>query len=363
MRIAQVSPLVEAVPPKLYGGTERIVSWLVEELVRDGHQVTLFATGDSRTSAMLLPMAPKALRLAGIRDHTASTLVMLDRVRRRAVEFDVIHFHVDLLQFPMFQDLFHKCVTTLHGRLDLPDFLPVYQAFAGMPLISISEAQRAPMPLSSRWLASIHHGMPLDLYPLGTGRGGYLAYLGRISPEKRPDRAIEIAKKSGLPLKLAAKVDPTDQQYFTSVIEPLLNDPLIEFIGEVGDEHKAEFLGRAAALLFPIDWPEPFGLVMIEALSAGTPVIAWPFGSVPEVIEDGVTGMLVDSVDDAVQAVRRLPAMDRQVIRRRFEERFSARRMARDYVAAYDQLIDGRSRWNQRGQAIDIEREACPVSA
>jgi glycosyltransferase involved in cell wall biosynthesis len=278
---------------------------------------------------------------------------MLEQVRRRAAEFDVIHFHVDLLQFPMFQDLFHKCVTTLHGRLDLPDFRPTYEAFAGMPLISISEAQRAPMPAVSRWLASIHHGMPLDLYHLGTGRGGYLAYLGRISPEKRPDRAIEIAKKSGLPLKLAAKVDPMDQQYFTSVIEPLLNDPLIEFIGEVGDEHKAEFLGNAAALLFPIDWPEPFGLVMIEALSTGTPVIAWPMGSVPEVIEDGVTGMLVDSVDAAVQAVGRLPTLSRQTIRRRFEERFSAARMARDYVTAYDELLDGRSQWSQPSEAAE----------
>jgi glycosyltransferase involved in cell wall biosynthesis len=362
MRIAQVSPLVEAVPPKLYGGTERVVSWLVEELVRDGHEVTLFATGDSRTSATLVPAAPKALRLAGIRDHTASTLVMLDRVRRRAEDFDVIHFHVDLLQFPMFQDLFHKCVTTLHGRLDLPDFWPVYEAFAGMPLISISDAQRAPMPASSLWIASIHHGMPMDLYPLGKGFGGYLAYLGRISPEKRPDRAIEIARKAGVPLKLAAKVDPMDRQYFTSVIEPLLNDPLIEFIGEVGDEHKAEFLGNAAALLFPIDWPEPFGLVMMEALSTGTPVIAWPVGSVPEVIENGVTGILVDSIDAAVQAVRRVPAMDRQLIRRRFEQRFSARRMTGDYIAAYDRLINGRSQWTQRSEAVETDREAYPVS-
>ena len=244
MRIAQVSPLIEAVPPKLYGGTERIVSWLVEELVRDGHEVTLFATADSRTSATLSPMALAALRLAGIRDHTAATLVMLDRVRRQAAEFDVIHFHVDLLQFPMFQDIFDKCVTTLHGRVDLPDFRPVYEAFAGMPLISISQAQRASMPASSRWLASIYHGMPLDLYPLGMGDGGYLAYLGRIAPEKGPDRAIEIAKRAGLPLKMAAKVDPMDQQYFSSVIEPLLDDPLIDFIGEVGDEQKTRILGE-----------------------------------------------------------------------------------------------------------------------
>ena len=218
MRIAQVSPLIEAVPPKLYGGTERIVSWLVEELVREGHEVTLFASADFKTSATLLPMAPRALRLANIRDHTASTLVMLDHVRRRAADYDVIHFHVDLLQFPMFQGMFDKCVTTLHGRLDLPDFWPVYEAFADMPLISISDAQRRPMPATSNWLASIHHGIPLDLYSLGMGYGGYLAYLGRIAPEKGPDRAIEIAKKAGLPLKMAAKVDPMDQQYFSSVI-------------------------------------------------------------------------------------------------------------------------------------------------
>ena len=362
MRIAQVSPLIEAVPPKLYGGTERIVSWLVEELVRDGHEVTLFATGDSRTSAMLLPMAPKALRLAGIRDHTASTLVMLDQVRRRAADFDVIHFHVDLLQLPMFQDMFDKCVTTLHGRSDLPDFRPAYEAFAGMPLISISQAQRASMPASSRWLASIYHGMPEDLYPLGTGRGGYLAYLGRIAPEKRPDRAIEIAKAARLPLKIAAKVDPMDQQYFTSVIKPLLDNPLIEFIGEVGDEHKAAFLGNATALLFPIDWPEPFGLVMIEALSTGTPVIAWPTGSAPEVIDEGITGLLVESTDAAVQAINRVRDMDRQAIRRRFEERFSATRMARDYVAAYNELIHRNSRRTQRSEARDLERKQPVVS-
>ena len=344
MRIAQVSPLIEAVPPKLYGGTERIVSWLVEELVRDGHEVTLFATANSKTSARLLPMAPKALRLAGIRDHTASTLVMLDHVRRRAAEFDVIHFHVDLLQFPMFQEMLDKCVTTLHGRLDLPDFWPVYEAFADMPLVSISEAQRAPMPETSRWLASIHHGMPLDLYSLGAGRGGYLAYLGRIAPEKGPERAIEIAKRARLPLKMAAKVDPLDQQYFSSVIKPLLDDPLIEFIGEVDDDHKQEFLGNATALLFPIDWPEPFGLVMIEALSMGTPVVAWPMGSAPEVIEDGVTGLLVESVDAAVQAIHHIRDIDRQAIRQRFEQRFSATRMAREYVAAYEELLERSTR-------------------
>jgi glycosyltransferase involved in cell wall biosynthesis len=355
MRIAQVSPLIEAVPPKLYGGTERVVSWLVEELVKEGHEVTSFATADSRTSATLIPMAPKALRLAGIRDHTASTLVMLDHVRRRAADFDVIHFHVDLLQFPMFQDIFDKCVTTLHGRLDLPDFRPAYEAFSGMPLISISDAQRASMPSSSRWLASIHHGMPVNLHSLGTGTGGYLAYLGRIAPEKGPDRAIEIAKRSRLPLKMAAKVDPMDREYFSSVIKPLLDDPLIEFIGEVDDEHKAAFLGNATALLFPIDWPEPFGLVMIEALSTGTPVIAWPMGSVPEVIEEGVTGLLAESIDAAVQAVHHARDLNRAAIRQRFEEKFSAIRMARDYVAAYDELIGKGSRFLRIGGARDLE--------
>jgi glycosyltransferase involved in cell wall biosynthesis len=332
MRIAQVAPLAEAVPPKLYGGTERVVSWLTEALVDLGHEVTLFASGDSRTRADLVACAPEGLRLAGIRDHTAAHLVMLEKIRRRADEFDVIHFHIDLLHFPSFQHLTHKCVTTLHGRLDIPDYHPVYTTFPRMPLISVSDAQRKPMPKESSWLATIHHGLGAGVCPFYERGGDYLAFLGRISPEKRPDRAIEIAKRVGLSLKIAAKVDPADQGYFEREIEPLLDHPLIEFMGEIDEREKCPFLGGARALLFPIDWPEPFGLVMIEAMSAGTPVIAWNCGSVSEVVDDGVTGFIVSS---------RVASLPREQVRRRFEERFTAERMARDYLAAYDRLLRG----------------------
>lgn len=341
MRIAQVAPLAEAVPPRLYGGTERMVSWLTEGLVDQGQDVTLFASGDSRSSAKLVPVVPQALRLTGIRDHTASTLVMLDEVRRRADEFDIIHFHVDLLQFPLFQDLFPKCVTTLHGRLDLPDFHPIYRAFPEMPLVSISDDQRSPMP-PVNWVSTIHHGLPEQLYRFSRDRGDYLAFLGRISPEKRPDRAIEIAKRSGVPLKIAAKVDATDRDYFACAIEPLLDHPLIDFIGEIDDARKVDFLAAATALLFPIDWPEPFGLVMIEAMASGTPVIAWGEGSVPEVIDHGVSGMIVSSVDEAVEAVGRIRRLDRLAVRESFEMRFTASRMATDYIEVYQTLIHRR---------------------
>jgi glycosyltransferase involved in cell wall biosynthesis len=337
MRIAQVAPLAESVPPKLYGGTERVVSWLTEELVRQGHQVTLFASGDSETSAELVPGAPQGLRLGGIRDHTASLLVMLDDVRRRASNFDIIHFHVDLLQFPMFRELTDRSLTTLHGRLDLPDFHPVYRAFANMPLVSVSANQRLPLP-AANWLATVQHGLPPGPRPADTQSHSYLAFLGRIAPEKRPDRAIEIAKRVGISLKIAAKVDPADQDYFEHVIRPQLDHPLIEFIGEIGDHEKREFLGNALALLFPIDWPEPFGLVMIEAMREGTPTIAWRKGSVPEVIDEGVTGFVVDSVDEAVTALRRI-SLNRRTVRKRFEERFTASRMAANYVAAYKGLL------------------------
>lgn len=339
MRIAQVAPLTESVPPKLYGGTERVVSWLTEELVRQGHEVTLFASGDSVTSATLVPVVKQGLRLAGILDHIPSTLVMLEHVRRRADEFDLIHFHVDLVQFPLFQDLFHKCVTTLHGRLDLPDIRPFYEAFASMPLVSVSDAQRAPMPGNVNWLATILHGFPPESIAFSATGGGYLAFLGRIAPEKRPDRAIEIAKRAGVPLKIAAKVDPVDRFYFRERIEPLLDDPLIEFIGEIGDGEKGEFLGNALALLFPIDWPEPFGLVMVEAMAAGTPVIAWRNGSVPEVVKKGICGFVVESVDEAVASVAQVPSLNRARIRAHFEERFTVQRMAVDYVGAYERLL------------------------
>jgi glycosyltransferase involved in cell wall biosynthesis len=351
MRIAQVAPLAESVPPKLYGGTERVVSWLTEELVEQGHQVTLFASGDSQTSADLVRAVPQGLRLGGVRDHTASLLVMLDEVQRRATDFDIIHFHVDLLQFPMFRKSSDRCLTTLHGRLDLPDFHPVYRTFTNMPLVSISESQRVPLP-AANWLATIQHGLPPGVAPVDNHPRGYLAFLGRIAPEKRPDRAIEIAKRVGLPLKIAAKVDPADQDYFDHVIRPQLDHPLIEFIGEIGDHEKREFLGNALALLFPIDWPEPFGLVMIEAMREGTPTIAWRRGSVPEVIDDGITGFMVESIDDAAIAVKQAVGLDRKAVRQRFEERFTASRMATDYVAAYERLLNAPATGLRRGYAI-----------
>ena len=354
MRIAQVAPLAEAVPPNLYGGTERVVSWLVEELVSQGEDVTLFASGDSRSSASLVPAAPQALRLAGIRDHTASTLAMLDEVRRRADEFDIIHFHLDLLQFPLFQDISFKCITTLHGRLDLPHFHPMYRRFSDMPLVSISDDQRRPMP-PVNWVSTIHHGLPPQLYRFNGDGGRYLAFLGRISPEKRPDRAIEIAKQSGTPLKIAAKIDPVDREYFECEIEPLLDHPLVEFIGEIGDGEKNEFLGGALALLFPIDWPEPFGLVMIEAMATGTPVIAWRQGSVPEVITDGVSGVIVSSLQEAIAAVQQVRGMDRQGVRNSFEARFTVARMAADYCEAFEVLL------SRGGHRAPLPQIASPV--
>jgi glycosyltransferase involved in cell wall biosynthesis len=339
VKIAQVSPLAESVPPKLYGGTERVVSWLTEALVAAGHEVTLFASGDSLTSARLEPMCSQGLRLSNINDHLASNLVMVDRVRRRADEFDIIHFHTDLVQFPLFTDIASKTVTTLHGRLDLPDFHPVYREFPQMPLVSISDDQRRPMPKGCRWLATIHHGMPADGCPFDPRGGDYLAFLGRISPEKRPDRAIEIAIRAGMKLKIAAKVDKADEVYFREVIQPMLDHPLVEFIGEINDREKAAFLGGAAALLFPIDWCEPFGLVMIEAMSCGTPVVAWRNGSVPEVIDHGVTGLIVSDMNAAVLAARSAAGLSRAGVRARFEQRFTAAAMARRYVEAYTSLL------------------------
>jgi glycosyltransferase involved in cell wall biosynthesis len=340
MRIAQVAPLAEAVPPKLYGGTERVVSWVTEELVAMGHDVTLFASGDSVTTATLVPCVPTALRLAGVKDQTGHLLVMLNEVRQRADEFDIIHFHVDLLQYPLFQGLEHRCITTLHGRLDLPDYHPVYVAFPEMPLVSISDSQRAPVPAAVNWVRTVHHGLPPSVCPFNPKGGDYLAFLGRISPEKRVDRAIAIATAAGLKLKIAAKVDMADQTYFDEEIRPLLDNPLVEFIGEIGEEEKADFLGNASALLFPIDWPEPFGLAMIEAMSTGTPVVAWRKGSVPEVIEHGRSGFIVDSIEAAVEAVKRARTLPRARVRECFERRFTSRRMATDYVAAYEAVLE-----------------------
>lgn len=337
MKIAQIAPLAEAVPPKLYGGTERVIWWLTEALVDLGHDVTLYASGDSVTSARLVPCSEAGLRLAGINDHAASTLVMLDRVLREADRYDILHFHVDLLQYPMFRHLAGKCLTTLHGRQDLPDFWPIHDAFPEKNLVSISDNQRAPIP-QANFIGTVYHGMPDALIPFAPAGGDYLAFIGRISPEKRPDRAIEIARRAGMKLRIAAKVDNADKTYFEEQIAPLLEGADVEFIGEIGDAEKPEFLGNAAALLFPIDWPEPFGLVMIEAMAAGTPVIAFANGSVPEVIEPGVTGAIVSSVEEAVDAVPFVRAIPRQTVRRAFEARFTAHRMARDYVALYESL-------------------------
>ncbi|WP_213290467.1 glycosyltransferase family 4 protein [Bradyrhizobium sp. sGM-13] len=340
MRIAQIAPLFESVPPRLYGGTERVVAYLTEELVRQGHQVTLFASEDSITSAELVPCTPRALRLdPDVRDALPHHMVMLDKVRERADEFDVLHFHVDYLHFPLFRCERSRTLTTLHGRQDLADHMPFYRRFSDMPLVSISNAQRTPLP-GVNFVDTVYHGLPVGLHTPSLDRHDrYLAFLGRISPEKRPDRAIAIARAAGLPLKIAAKVDKADDAYFRDVIAPMLDGGGIEFIGEINDNAKGEFLGQAAGLLFPIDWPEPFGLVMIEAMACGTPVLAFRCGSVPEIIEDGLTGRIVSDVDEAVRAVPGLLALDRKAIRARFEERFSAARMAADYVKIYQKML------------------------
>ena len=341
MRIAQVAPLAESVPPKLYGGTERVVAWLVEELVALGHDVTLFASGDSRTSAKLEATWPKALRLDGaVRDPNALHIVMLERVRRKCddEEFDFLHFHLDYYPFSLFQRQPTPFLTTLHGRLDLPEHQPVFHVFKA-PVISISNAQRRPVP-QANWLRTIHHGLPQDLLTPQPVKPSYLAVLGRIAPEKGVDRAIRIATRCGIPLKIAAKVDRADQDYYDELIRPLMDHPLIEYIGEIGDHEKSDFLSGAIGLLVPIDWPEPFGLVMIEAMACGTPVIAYNRGSVPEIIEDGKTGFIVEDEISAVSDVGRLPELDRGAIRRQFEARFTARRMALDYLDTYQGMID-----------------------
>jgi glycosyltransferase involved in cell wall biosynthesis len=339
MRIAQIAPLCESCPPQMYGGTERVVSWLTEELVKMGHEVTLFASGDSLTSARLVAGSKRALRLdENVQDFYAHHMVLMNKVLRHADEFDVLHFHTDYLHFPTFADGNHPIVTTMHGRQDLPDLAPVYREFAGTPLVSISDDQRTPVPFAS-WAKTIYHGLPKDLLPFGTGEGGYLAFVGRTSPEKGLDRAIEIARKAGIKLKIAAKVDKADKAYFHDVIEPLIDGGEIEFVGEINEVQKRDFLGNARALLFPIRWPEPFGLVMIEAMACGTPVLAFRCGSVPEVMENGLTGFIVDSMDEAHEAVPRLLALDRRAVRERFEQRFTSERMARDYVALYETLM------------------------
>jgi len=337
MKIAQVAPLYEAVPPRLYGGTERVVAHLTNALVDLGCEVTLFASAEAETRARLIPCRDQAIRLdpAPLKSDLAAHLSMLAEVRRRAADFDVVHFHTEMIHFPLFEDQAHRTLTTLHGRLDMKDLAEVYERWRDFPLVSISDFQRTPMP-NANWAGTVHHGFPPELYTFHLRSEGYLAFLGRISPEKRPDRAIEIAARCGMRLKMAAKVDAADQAYWREVIEPMVRaEPLVEFIGEIGDHEKSAFLGGAAALLFPIDWPEPFGLVMIEAMACGAPVIAVGSGSVPEVIEDGVTGFIVDDVDQAVAAVGRLGSLRRTAVRRSFEARFSAEAMARRYLDLY----------------------------
>jgi glycosyltransferase involved in cell wall biosynthesis len=328
LKIAQIAPLVESVPPRLYGGTERVVSWLTEELVALGHDVTLFASGDSHTTAKLFPVVPRSLRLDGIHNSLTYNIIMLDRVAQRMAEFDVLHFHIDFFHYPLFRNMAHKTLTTLHGRQDLPEMPDIYRAFPQMPLVSISNAQRMPVP-PVNWMGTVYHGLPEKQFHEGKGAGGYLAFLGRICPDKGPEEAIEIARLAGMKLRIAAKVDPVDRPYFEQVIGPLLaRSPHVEFVGEITDDQKQEFLGNARALLFPIHWPEPFGLVMIEAMACGTPVIAFRHGFV------------VDTVDAAAEAVRKLGRLFRPSIRSRFEERFSARAMARDYCTIYRRLIE-----------------------
>lgn len=344
MKIAQIAPLMESVPPRLYGGTERIVSYLCEELVAAGHDVTLFASADSITSAELAACASQALRLdAGVKDPLPHYMAMVEQVRRRASEFDLLHFHIDNVHFPVFAEMADRTLTTMHGRLDLPDLLPLFALFRQMPLTSISMSQRQALP-TGRFVANVYHGIPEALHSprLLPRADRYLAFLGRMSREKRPDLAIRIARAAGMKLKLAAKVDPVDAEYFAREVEPLLGGDA-EFIGEIGEREKTEFLGNAEALLFPIDWPEPFGLVMIEAMACGTPVVAFNRGSVPEIIDEGLTGFIVEDVISAAGVVNRLPQLDRTAIRKQFETRFTARRMALDYLAAYRSLTEAQA--------------------
>ena len=343
MQIAQIAPLMEAVPPKLYGGSERIVAYLTDELVTMGHEVTLFASGDSVTTATLEPGCARALRLdPTVRDSVAPLLAMLEGVAQRARDFDVVHLHCDYLGYPVLRRTGVPFLATLHGRLDLPELRSLYRVFSDVPVVSISNSQRGPLP-EAGFVATVYHGLPEQLLLPGNGSGGYLAFLGRISPEKAPDRAIRIAAQAGMQLKIAAKIDRVDRDYFKAEIEPLLAQPHVEFIGEIGEHEKAEFLGNAAGLLFPIAWQEPFGLVMIEAMACGTPIIALRNGSVPEVVDDGITGFIVDDEATAASAARQIHLLDRILIRTIFEQRFTARRMAEDYMRIYQDLTSGQA--------------------
>jgi glycosyltransferase involved in cell wall biosynthesis len=339
LRIAQIAPLYERVPPKLYGGTERVVSYLTEELVRQGHDVTLFASADSKTSAKLVRCCDMALRLnPSVREPLVYHVIMLEKLRQRIDQFDVLHFHIDLLHAPLIRPFVDRTLTTQHGRLDLPDLAPFFGVFADLPLVAVSHEQRRYLR-HANWIGTVHHGLPHDLLSFQRETGSYLAFLGRIAPEKGPNRAIEIAARSGMPLKIAAKVDRVDQAYWEEQIRPMVESHSnVEFIGEISESQKSEFLGQAAALLFPVDWPEPFGLVMIEAMACGTPVIALRRGSVPEIVTDGVSGFIVDTVEQAIRAVRRIATLDRAKVRAEFERRFTCERMARDYLEIYQAL-------------------------
>jgi glycosyltransferase involved in cell wall biosynthesis len=354
MKIAQIAPLYEAVPPLLYGGTERIVAYLCDSLTELGHDVTLFASAEAQTRAKLVPMRDQAIRLDAcpLKSDLAAHLAMLDEVRKRSAGFDILHFHIDLIQFPMFEDIAERTLTTLHGRLDLKDLPAVYARWPGFPLVSISNSQRKPLP-NANWAATVQHGIPMWNFRFSPAPGGgYLAFLGRISPEKGPERAVAIARAAGLPLRIAAKVDAADAAYFQQKIEPLLADPLVEFVGEIGEEEKSEFLGNALALLFPIDWPEPFGIVLIEAMACGTPVVAWDRGSVPEIVEDGVTGFVVNSEAQALHAITRLKTLNRLRVRHVCERRFSAHSMARRYLDVYARLAGAGAREDELQDAV-----------
>lgn len=338
MKIAQIAPLVESVPPKLYGGTERVVSWLTEELVAQGHDVTLFASGDSVTAAELAPVVPRALRLNGVHDAMPYNAVMLDKVAERATEFDLLHFHIDFFNHPLFRTMSGRSLTTMHGRLDLPDLQLTYRSYTEMPVVSISNSQRKPLP-HANWMGTVYHGLPTAMYSLNEKPGDYLAFLGRITPEKGPEEAIAIANRAGIPLRIAAKVDPVDREYYETVLAPLIAaSPMVDYIGEINDREKQDFLGNARALLFPINWPEPFGLVMIEAFACGTPVVAFPRGSVREVVSDGINGVIVTNVDEAAASLERAIALPRASIRASFDKRFCAPVMARTYVEIYEKL-------------------------
>lgn len=354
MRIAQIAPLCEAVPPRLYGGTERIVAYLCNALVEMGHDVTLFASAEARTKAKLVSMRDQAIRLDAcpLKSDVASHLAMLDEVRKWQDGFDILHFHIDLLHFPFFEEVCERTITTLHGRLDLKGLPEFYARWPQYRLVSISDSQRAPLP-RARWAATVQHGIPMRQFEFSPApAGGYLAFLGRISPEKGPERAIALARAAGIPLKIAAKIDPVDHGYFEQRIAPLLDDPLVEYVGEIGDAEKSEFLGNALALVFPVNWPEPFGLVMIEAMACGTPVIAWNCGSVPEIVEHGVSGFIVRSHDEALQAVRQLKSLNRLRIRHVCERRFSAAAMAKRYVDVYGRLLGGAAREDELEDAV-----------